>query len=113
MPVHVTFDGLRDATSQPLSQAITDAVGQRSGKWDIKIQEVAEKEAWDVRIEGPDEFEWSHRFEGVERDGTIIGNSIRVAIEMSVGGLIKALSELALQGVPFTSERRTDGGTDY
>src|SRR5207244_3396359 len=70
-------------------------------------------EAWDVRIEGPDDFVWAHRFEGPERDATILKNSIRVAIEMSVGELSVALSELVRQGVSFTSERRPDGHTDY
>jgi hypothetical protein len=49
----------------------------------------------------------------VERDAVIIGNSVRVAIEMSAGELSVALAELVRQGITFTTERRPDGQTDY
>src|SRR2546428_761066 len=112
MPAHIVSNNIPKGVREPVAQAVSDAIGQREGDWKVRIEDALGKEAWDVRIEGPDGFEWVHRFEGVERDETIIRNSIRVAIEMAVGDLSVALAELARQGITFTSEPRKDGGID-
>jgi hypothetical protein len=104
---------LPKALCEPVAQAISDAVGQHEGKWRATVSEVEGRDAWDVRIEGENNFTWTHRFEGLERDATIVSNSIRIAVEMAAGDLSIALAELVRQGITFTTETRADGGTDY
>src|SRR5207253_7415425 len=113
MPTRIKTNDLPKGVREPVAQAISDAIGTRDGDWRVTVTPAESVEAWDVRIEGPDDFVWVHRFEGVERDPTILKNSIRVTVEMSVGELSVALSELVRQGISFTSERRSDGHTDY
>ena len=113
MPVRIEWKNIPKAVQEPLAQAFSDAIGKRPEDWKVQISEPDAVTAWDVRIEGANDFEWAHRFAGVERDPTIIGNSVRVAIEMSAGELSLALAELVRQGVTFTTERRRDGHTDY
>lgn len=113
MPVQIQWDNFPKAVREPLAQAITDAISQRPEDWKVRIGENEEDEAWDVHIEGPNDFVWAHRFEGAERVPAIIGNSLRVAIEMSAGELSIALSELIRQGITFTTQRQPNGHTDY
>jgi hypothetical protein len=113
MPARIVSNDLPDEMREPIAQAVLDAIGKHDGDWAAKIQNVSGKDAWDVRIDGPDDFEWTHRFSGAERDATIIRNSVRASIEMAVGGLAIALSELAMKGISFTTEPRADGGMDY
>src|SRR5215472_15481333 len=98
MPARIQWNNMPKAIREPLAQAVSDAIGRRPEDWLVKIDEV-EADAWDVRVEGANDFIWAHRFEGVERDPTIIGNSLRVAIEMSAGELSVALAELVRQGI--------------
>jgi hypothetical protein len=112
MPARIQWNNIPKAIREPLAEAVSDAIGRRPEDWLVKIDEV-EAGAWDVRVEGANDFVWAHRFEGVERDSTIIGNSLRVAIEMSAGELSVALAELVRQGITFTTQRRPDGHTNY
>jgi hypothetical protein len=113
MPVRIEWNNIPKAVREPLAEAISDAVRQRNEDWVFKISQPDTVDAWDVRIEGPNEFTWAHRFEGAERDSVIIANSVRIAIEMSTGELSLALAELVRQGITFTTDRRPDGHTDY
>jgi len=113
MAVRIQWNQIDKPVRDRLAQAITDAVGPRREEWVVKVDQPDAVDAWDIRIEGPNDFTWAHRFEGVERDPTIIGNSLRVAIEMSAGELSIALAELVRQGITFTTDRRPDGHTDY
>src|SRR5579862_9487796 len=113
MPARIEWNNMPKAVREPVAQAISDGIGQRPEDWTVQVGETDGSDAWDVRIEGPNDFVWAHRFEGAERDATIIGNSVRVAIEMSAGELSLALAELVRQGITFTTERRPDGQTNY
>ncbi len=102
------------ALRDPLAAAISDAIGQRPEEWHALVTKPDDvDDAWDVHIDGPNDFVWAHRFSGAERVPAIIGNSVRVAIEMSVGDLSVALADLIQQGITFTTDRRSDGRTDY
>ena len=114
MAARIEWKDIDKALRDPLASAISDAVGRRDDEdWLVRISQPDNVEAWDVTIEGPNEFVWAHRFEGAERIPGIVGNSVRVAIEMSTGDLSIALAELVRQGITFTTERRPDGQTNY
>lgn len=113
MAARIDWNNIDKALREPLAAAISDAIGQRPEDWRVRVSQPDDVEAWDVRIEGPNEFDWTHRFEGAERVPAIIGNSIRVAIEMSAGELSVALADLVKKGISFTTDRRPDGHTDY
>ena len=113
MPVRIEWNNIDRAIRDPLARTVTDGIGQRPEDWVVKVSQPDDVDAWDVRIEGPNDFHWTHRFEGVERLPEIIGNSVRIAVEMSAGELSVALADLVRQGITFTTQRRSDGHTDY
>ena len=113
MPVRIEWISMDRAIREPLAQAISDGIGQRPEDWVVKVSQPDDVDAWDVRIEGPNDFNWAHRFEGAERAPELIGNSVRVAVEMSAGELSVALADLVRNGITFTTQRRSDGHTDY
>lgn len=114
MAARIEWNNIDKALREPLAAAISDAIGQRPEEWQVRVTRPDDlDDAWDVRIEGPNDFTWSHRFAGAERVPAIIGNSVRVAIEMSVGDLSVALADLIRQGITFSADRRSDGRTDY
>jgi hypothetical protein len=114
MAARIEWKDIDKALREPLAAAISDAIGQREGEdWIVRVSRPDDVDAWDIAIHGPDEFAWTHRFEGAERVPALVGNSVRVAIEMSTGDLSIALAELVRQGITFTTERRPDGQTNY
>src|SRR5579871_2835348 len=113
MAARIEWNNIDRALREPLAAAISDAVDRTGGDWTVHISQPDDVDAWDVRIEDSNEFVWAHRFEGAERVAAIVGNSIRVAIEMSAGDLSIALAELIRQEITFTTERRPDGQTNY
>ncbi len=113
MPARIKWKDIAKADRDLISQAVNDAIGRYEGDWRVKVSGTGTGEVWEIRIDGPEGFVWSHRFTGAERAQTIIANSARAAVEMAVGELSHALAELIRQGITFTTQPRPDGGTSY
>jgi len=80
MSIEVVRNEVPQALQQGLSRAISSAIGNRDGLWEIDITCELEANAWDVEIVGPDNFYWARRFSGEDRDANVISAAIHVAV---------------------------------
>jgi hypothetical protein len=114
MPVKVIANDLPKALRRSVAGSITAVLPVNGEEWTVAMTSDAVNRAWDIEIRGPGSFEWSRRFSGADRDGEVIAEAIRSAIEpQSSPGIHEALSSLAIQGIAFISDTGKDGKLEY
>jgi hypothetical protein len=78
--VHVHSSGVSAEVRQSVAEAVITAVGDREGDWEVSIAEDSANNAWDVEVDGPNQFYWSRRFSGEDRDNNVISAAVNDAI---------------------------------
>jgi hypothetical protein len=96
-----------------VNQAVSEAIGEREGTWQVSITESPDKKMWNLTVKGPNGFHWKEHFAGKECTPSRVGSSVRETLEKSDEELATALSELVKEGVMFLREVRPDGGVEY
>jgi hypothetical protein len=121
MPITVVTNELPRAKRHSVAETIVSALSGAEGDWKISLTSDTANHAWDVEVSGSDKFHWARRFSGDDRDGSVIAEAIRSAVEESgreihmpmSDDLNDALSALAIQGVAFTEAPSQDGEREY
>lgn len=114
MPVKMIANDLPKAQRRSVAGTIASAFPVNGGEWTVSMKSDAANNAWDIEVHGPNDFEWSRRFSGADRDGEVIAEAIRSAIVSEPpAGIHEALSSLAIQGIAFISDTGRDGKVEY
>jgi hypothetical protein len=78
--VHVHSNGIPPEVRDALGEAIRAAMGDREGDWEGSITNDPDNNAWDVELQGPNQFHWARRFSGADRDPLVISAAINSGI---------------------------------
>lgn len=121
MPITVVTNDLPKLARESVTDKVQRALSEVQGDWTVSIRPDLPNNAWVVRVAVPRKStNWEHRFYGDDRDGTVIGEVVRSAIESSGEAtghdskvLSDALSELAIQGIAFLSKTTEEGESVY
>jgi hypothetical protein len=113
MPGRIERNNLPDEVRDAVNASLLAAIGDREGDWTVSVDQRSQPDLWEVRIHGPNAFEWTRRFAGPQRSAAFLGKSARLAVSVAAGDLSAALSELIQQGVPFTERERPGGDREY
>ena len=77
---------IRNETPQRLQRAVSEgiitAIGDRPGIWEVDIAAALSAHAWDVEVFGPNNFYWTRRFSGEDRDPEVIREAVRDAVRV-------------------------------
>jgi hypothetical protein len=65
---------------ESIARGISSAIGDSDRIWQVDITSEAKANAWDVEVQGPNEFHWARRFSGEDRDAEVISEAIRSAV---------------------------------
>jgi hypothetical protein len=63
-----------------VAKGILSAIGESQDLWQVEITLDSKNNAWDVEVQGPNEFHWARRFSGADRDAEVISEAVRSAI---------------------------------
>ena len=104
MPLKVITNELPRSVRRSVAETIEAETIDARGEWTASMKPAPNNNAWDVEVTGPDRFHWSRRFSGKDRDGEVIAEAIRSAVDPSGPALNNALSALAIQGIAFMED---------
>ena len=65
MPIKIQRNELPPDIRESVARGILSAIGDSDGIWQVDIMPEAKANAWDVEVQGPNEFHWARRFSGV------------------------------------------------
>jgi hypothetical protein len=65
---------------ESVAKAISSAIGNRRGMWEVDMTAEPLANAWDVELCGPSKFHWARRFSGEDRDAEVISAAVRDAV---------------------------------
>lgn len=121
MPIRVVQSELPAGIRRSITETLADLLPDDEKEWTVALASDLKNNAWDVEVRGP-RFHWSRRFSGRDRDGDIVAEWLRAALQESgvtpadnspSPGINDALSSLASQGIAFTSETPDTGERTY
>ena len=80
MPVEIKRNELPPVLRDTVAKGIFSAIGDGQGIWQVLLTSEPEANAWDVEVQGPNNFPWSRRFSGGDRDADVISEAVRSAV---------------------------------
>jgi hypothetical protein len=80
MSIQIVRNEVPPDTRTAVTRGIFSAIGDSAGLWRVEITAEEKANAWDVEIQGPNEFHWSRRFSGEDRDPDVIREAARSAV---------------------------------
>ena len=80
MPVEIQRNELPPLLRDTVAKGIFSAIGDNQGIWRVVLTSEPEANAWDVEVRGPNNFHWSRRFSGGDRDSDVISEAVRGAV---------------------------------
>lgn len=80
MPIQIQRNEVPPGVRKAVAKGIFSAIGDKQGIWQVDITSEAKANAWDVEVQGPNEFHWARRFSGGDQDPEVISEAVRSAV---------------------------------
>ena len=80
MSVHIQRNDLPADARESVSTGVLSVIGEVEGVWQISMTSEPAANAWDIEVQGPNEFHWERRFSGGDRDAEVISEAVRSAV---------------------------------
>jgi hypothetical protein len=80
MSVEIQRNELPPLVRETVAKGIFSAISDSQGIWNVELTSEPEANAWDVEVQGPNNFHWARRFSGGDRDADVISEAVRIAV---------------------------------